>query len=602
MKVLHKRSVITVFVIYAFLLVLLDVFGCFAYEKRSRLYDLAEDNAIISVEGKIISAPESVKNRKRFILKTSTVNGNILNEKIIVNSPAGYSVSYGDIISIEGKLKKPFSSAFPLVFDYQKYLARNEIYTILDISSFEYIESNHNIIKNFAFKFQQDMINKIDAFFQRPCSDILKSLLIGDKSSLTHDTKNTFSDSGVMHILVVSGLHVGFIGAIALFVLKLTGLSLKKASLLSVPFVFFYVFATGTNPPALRSAVMFACIFFSLALDREPLIYNSLALSALSILIFQPQQLFTASFQMSYGATIGIICFYNNIFNLFKEVKNKILRFFCGVLSVTISAQILLIPMCMYYFGKVSIISFVTNIIVVPLVGTILYMGVFFYFLTFLFQYTAILCSDVLSIILNFVLLVTTTLGGLKYVTVIIQKPTILQLILFFIFLSSMLMFRDKKRFIISAIILLLNFLYVICPVMYNQNKIFFNVYQKNNIITLHIKDNNKNIFLLSNTGKYYDKYYIESFKQFISFSGIKNADIFGVGFDKEKLFSDLANFSIHAVEISNKTDLKLDFNDKIILVDIPVKKLYIDNIEFEFENVTSFYYDTKNKIFYDAM
>jgi competence protein ComEC len=305
---------------------------------------------------------------------------------------------------------------------------------------------------------------------------------------------------------------------------------------------------------------------------------------------------------MSYGATIGIICFYNNIFNLFKGVKNKILRFFCGVLSVTISAQILLIPMCMYYFGKVSIISFVTNIIVVPLVGTILYMGVFFYFLTFLFQYTAILCSDVLSIILNFVLLVTTTLGGLKYVTVIIQKPTILQLILFFIFLSSMLMFRDKKRFIISAIILLLNFLYVICPVMYNQNKIFFNVYQKNNIITLHIKDNNKNIFLLSNTGKYYDKYYIESFKQFISFSGIKNADILEVGFDKEKLFSDLANFSIHAVEISNKTDLKLDFNDKIILVDIPVKKLYIDNIEFEFENVTSFYYDTKNKIFYDAM
>jgi competence protein ComEC len=305
---------------------------------------------------------------------------------------------------------------------------------------------------------------------------------------------------------------------------------------------------------------------------------------------------------MSYGATIGIICFYNNIFNLFKGVKNKILRFFCGVLSVTISAQILLIPMCMYYFGKVSIISFVTNIIVVPLVGTVLYMGVFFYFLTFLFQYAAILCSDVLSIILNFVLLVTTMLGGLKYAAVIIQKPTILQLILFFIFLSSMLMFRDKKRFIASGIILLLNFLYVICPVVYSQNKIFFNVYQKNNIITLHIRDNNKNIFLLSNTGKYYDKHYVESFKQFISFSGIKNADISEVGFDKEKLFSDLANFNVHAVEISNKTDLKLDFNDKIILVDIPVKKLYIDNIEFEFEDVASFYYDTKNKIFYDAM
>ena len=252
----------------------------------------------------------------------------------------------------------------------------------------------------------------------------------------------------------------------------------------------------------------------------------------------------------------------------------------------------------MYYFGKVSIISFVTNIIVVPLVSIILYMGATFYLLTFIFQYAAGLCSVVLSIVLNFVLLVTTVLGGLKYAAVIVQKPTISQLVLFFIFLYSILIFRDKKRFIISGIILLLNFLYVICPIIHNQNKIFFNVYQKNNIITLHIKDNKKNIFLLSNTGKYHDKYYVESFKQFISFSGIKNANILTAGGDKKKLSSDLANFNIHEVENANKIDLKLDFNGKIIFVDILVKKLYIDNIEFEFKEIASFCYDTKNKIF----
>ncbi|GHT34161.1 hypothetical protein AGMMS49592_3760 [Endomicrobiia bacterium] len=162
------------------------------------------------------------------MFKTSIVNGNVLNEKVIVNLPAGYSVSYGDIINIVGKLKKPFSSAFPLVFDYQKYRARDEIYTILNASSFEYIKSHPNIVNKFAFAFQQDIIKKIDVCFKRPCSDVLKSLIIGDKSSLTSDVKNTFSDSGVMHILVVSGLRVGFVGAIVLFVLKLTGLSLKR--------------------------------------------------------------------------------------------------------------------------------------------------------------------------------------------------------------------------------------------------------------------------------------------------------------------------------------------------------------------------------------
>jgi competence protein ComEC len=553
-KTLRKRPAITFFVIYAFALVLLDSLGYFSYDKQSSLYKLTENNQIVSVEGKVISVPEIIKNRQRFILKTNTVCDKALNEKVIAYLPVGYLVSYGDIINVEGKLKQPFSAAFPLTFDYQKYLARNEIYAILDISSFEYIKSRPNIINKFAFAFAKSITKKIDAYFKRPCSDILKSLIIGDKSSLTYDTKNTFSDSGVIHILVVSGLHVGFIGVIVLFVLKLMGLSLKKAFLLSIPFVFFYVIATGANPPAMRSAIMFSCVSLSLALSREPLTYNSLALSALIILIFQPQQLFTASFQMSYGATIGIVCFYRRIFLFFRNVKGKILRYFCGVLSVSISAQIILIPMCMYYFGKISIISFVTNIIVVPLVGIILYMSAMFYFLTFLSRYGAILCSNVLSIILNFILLVTTVLGNLRFSAISIPKPSIAQVILFFVFLFSVLGFKNKKRFIILAIIIAVNSIYVIYPVINSRNKVFINAYQVNNIKILQIKNNNSdNKFFICNSGKYYDRHYIDSFKQFLSFSGIKNADIFVAGFDKDKISSDLANFNVKFAKCNGK-------------------------------------------------
>lgn len=548
-KILYKRPVITTFIVYAFALILLDFLGYFSYEKRSLLYKLAENNTVVSVEGKVISVPLLTRNGKEFMFKTSIVNGNVLNEKVIVNLPAGYSVSYGDIINIGGKLKKPFSSAFPLVFDYQKYCARDEIYTILNASSFEYIKSHPNIVNKFAFAFQQDIIKKIDVYFKRPCSDVLKSLIIGDKSSLTSDVKNTFSDSGAMHILVVSGLHVGFVGATVLFVLKLTGLSLKKASLLSIPFVLFYVIATGANPPAARSIIMLSCIFFSLSLDREPLIYNSLALSALVILIFQPQQLFTASFQMSYGATIGIVCFYQRILGFFRNVKGKILRFFCGVLSVTVSAQIVLIPVCMYYFGKISIISFATNIIVVPLIGTILYLGVIFYGLTFISQYIATMCSTVLSIILNFILFVTTVLGNPKFFVVSVAKPSIVQMILFFTLLFFVSGFKGKKRFIISVIIIAVNSIYVNYPVVNGRNRTFFNIYQGNNIKTLQIKNNNDNKFFIYNSGKYYDRFYIDSFKQFISFSGIKNADITVAGFDKDKISSDLVDFNIKFVD-----------------------------------------------------
>jgi len=595
---LRKRPVITIFIVYVFTLILLDAFGYFSPERRSSLcrLKLVEGNSVVSIEGKVISVPQVVKNIKRFILKTSVVNGNAINEKIIVNLPKAYSVSYGDIINIEGRLKSPFSASFPLVFDYQKYLARNEIYAILNVSSFEHIKSNPNVIKEFAFAFRNDIIKKIDAYFKAPYCDILKSLIIGDKNTLSQDIKNCFSNSGIMHILVVSGLHVGFISAVILLFLKLLGFSLRKALLLSIPFMFLYAVATGGNPPVLRSAIMFSCMIFSLCLNREPLIYNSLALSALVILIFEPQQLFNASFQMSYGATVGIIRFHKNILTLFKNVKSEVLRFFCGVLSVTVSAQMVLIPICMYYFGKISLISFVANIMIVPLTGIILSLGIVFYILTFIFQYAALLCSAVISLLLKIVLSITIFLGNLRFASVLVAKPTIAQLLLFFLFLFSIV--GSKKKFIFSGIVLILSFIYFVFYAVYDKNKIFFDVYQNNNIITLRIKNNFANAFILYNKRNYYDKYYINSFKEFMSFSGIKKADVTVIDFNKEKVLSDLLNFNINIVENTEPRVFDFYFDNNLVSVDVYVKKLYVDKTEFDFKDRSSFYYDTQRKIF----
>jgi competence protein ComEC len=138
------------------------------------------------------------------------------------------------------------------------------------------------------FAFRQDIIKKFDGYFKRPYSDVLKSIIIGDKSTLSWDIKNSFSGSWIMHILVVSGLHVGFISIIVLFILKLAGAVFKKSFAVKHSFYIFYCFVTDANLPALRSAVMFSCVIFSLSLDREPLIYNSFALSALIIPIIPP--------------------------------------------------------------------------------------------------------------------------------------------------------------------------------------------------------------------------------------------------------------------------------------------------------------------------
>ena len=285
-KLILKRPVISAFIFYAFILVILDYAGFFAPGKQSTLYYFAGTPKTVHIEGKVISEPEAAKNGKRFILKAKKINGFDLRENVLVNSPEGYKISYGDIVELEGTLKKPPHAELPLIFDYAQYLARNKIYSVLDVSYFEYVESRPNPVRKAAYALQRDVVKKLDAYFKKSYADILKPIIIGDESALTKEIRNDFTNAGVMHILVVSGFNVGIIGAVFLFVFKLFGIPLNKASLLCIPAVFMYAFASGGNPPVMRSAIMFSSIFIALALDREPLIYNSIALSALIILIF----------------------------------------------------------------------------------------------------------------------------------------------------------------------------------------------------------------------------------------------------------------------------------------------------------------------------
>jgi competence protein ComEC len=458
---MFRRPVITIFVVYSSVIIILNYLGYFSVQNRSNIFKLFKGNRNVLVEGKVISEPYVTRKIKKFVLKTISINDTKIEESVLANAPIGYLIKYGDIISVEGKLYRPASAKDINAFDYQKYLERNEIFFVLKIYSFEYIKSQPNIIKKIAINLKNDVVNKIDNYFLYPNSAILKSLVIGDKTSLDQKIKSSFSDSGVIHILVVSGLHVGFVSVIILFILRLFCIPLNKASLISIPFIFFYAVSTGANAPAMRSAIMLACIFVSLALDREPLIYNSIALSALIILIFKPQDLFLASFQMSYLATLGIVFLYSKIFGLFKNVKNSILNFFCGVASVTTSAQLALTPILMFYFSKVSAVSFFTNIIVVPLTGIVLGCAIVFYISTFLFKGLAMIIAYILNLFINFIVCVTTFFGNFNFSSIVVNKPAVLELLLFYIFIFFIFNFKKEKRIIFSGVILGLNLLLI---------------------------------------------------------------------------------------------------------------------------------------------
>jgi competence protein ComEC len=534
-----KRPIIVIFVIYSFILIAADYAGVFLPKNQSFLYHLAQYNRNVKIEGKIISEPEQYRDMHRFILKAAKVSETKIDEKILVYLNKNYEVSYGDNISIEGKISIPQKAAFPLIFDYQQYLARDEIYTVIYAKGFEFISSSPNPIMKFALSIRRDFVKKTDKYFKKSLADILKPIVIGDKSSLERETKDLFIDAGLMHILVVSGMNVAFVGALFIVIFKLFGLSLRKAFICSIPFIFLYVLATGANPPVLRAGIMFSCLLISLSLDREPLIYNSLALSALLILILTPQQLFTASFQMSYLATLGIVYFYNKIYFYFKNIKQPVLKLLSETFCVTLSAQIPMIPIGAYYFGKISLISFAANMTVVPMIGITTTLGFIFYFFTFISSFISLLISYVLSALLYIILFATIFFGQVKYASILVAKPHIWQIAAFFVFFFSLSFFKGKKKIVICAIILILYLGYCKAVKMSQKGKVYETFYEGRNMSVLHIKTDDKNTFIINQKNKY-DRYYIYSLGEYMRLAGIKNAEIIYDGSDREELYKDL--------------------------------------------------------------
>lgn len=541
--ILFKRPVISILVLYVLFIIFSDYTGKFSAINKSDLIGYT-DNIKITLEGKIITEPAIKNNRQQFILETIKLNDNPLKEKTFVYAPLLNDLKYGDIIELTGKLQVPPPATFPGNFDYGKYLNRQKIYTLFYASEFELLNHNPPFIKNFALKAKNDISSRFTNFFKLPYAPILQAMLIGDKSSLDKETTDIFLNTGLIHILVVSGLNVGFCVIIFIFLFKLFNLPIKYVYLLTIPAIFFYTILTGANPPVVRASIMAFCILFSLLLKREPLIYNAISLSALIILIFNPQELFTASFQMSFLATLGIIYLYPKINNIFGKIKNKYFKWFWNVASVTLSAQIALIPILIFYFGKLSLISFIANILIVPIVGFIVVLSFIFYISTFISGYLAIVLSIILSGLLNIILGIMQILASISFSTIAIKIPTILEILFYYFALIIMIEFGRNKKILFGL------FLFIaIMTATSTYHKDFTKTFETNKNITTHINNKGDNIIIFKQLKK--DKYYFSNLQQYLLGQGIQTIDQFCTN-SNEDIKENLPNIEIKEILYSN--------------------------------------------------
>ena len=269
--------------------------------------------------------------------------------------------------SAETYLNPTQKPQYDFQFDYQKYLARQNIHYqgfIPDEISFKKKES-----VNFTDKIKQkrlDLLFRIDNSSLQPQNKaILKGIILADRTEIDQEIINHFSKTGLIHILAISGSHMAIIFLMILFVLNPI-FSVKYRNIpiyISLAAIWGFAIFIDYGNSVVRSCIMITVYYIMIFLQRKPNLLHSLALAGMMILSIDTQQLFDVGFQLSFLAVFGIFWLYKPITNHYKPLKNRAIRFILNTFSLSLAAQLTTLPLILFYFHQFSIMSVFINVV-----------------------------------------------------------------------------------------------------------------------------------------------------------------------------------------------------------------------------------------------
>ncbi len=289
-------------------------------------------------------------------------------------------LQYGDKILLNKNLQRIKNSGNPGAFNYERYAAFQSVFHNVFLKNKDWVkleDKNAYWFRQFIFKAREKILAILRKNIPAGKDElgIAEALLIGYTNDLDKDLVQAYSNTGVVHIIAISGMHLGLIYVMLVWLFARIPY-IKKSNLLQVILIlsclWLFSLLTGAAASVVRSAVMFTFIAIGKNFARRSSIYNSLAASAFVMLCYNPYYLWDVGFQLSYLAVIGIIIFQQPIYNWFY-VKNKWLDKGWKLMAISLAAQLLTFPVCIYYFHQFPNLFLFTNIIAVPLSSIILF-------------------------------------------------------------------------------------------------------------------------------------------------------------------------------------------------------------------------------------
>lgn len=286
-----------------------------------------------------------------------------------------------DIIISKDQLQPLNPALNPGQFDYKSYLEQRYIFRQIfsTPSHLRKLTSAPRTLSGFAAKFRENINVKLKRYpIGQDERALINALLLGQRQDMNPEIIENYSNAGAIHILAVSGLHVGIVLWMLQWLLKpLNYIRRGKLYKVILILLFLWSFAivAGLSASVTRAVMMFSIVAVAINIKRKANIYNTLAISMFTLLLIKPQFLFDVGFQMSYLAVIAIVSIQPWLQNLIK-IKIQPFKMLWQILTVTLAAQLGVVPISLYYFHQFPGLFFVSNLIIIPFLGLILGLGI----------------------------------------------------------------------------------------------------------------------------------------------------------------------------------------------------------------------------------
>lgn len=350
--------------------------------------------------------------------------------KFVVRDYTKYKkIKVGSEIKLTGKFKDLNKMSYES-FDYGRYLRSMGYKGLIYLKDYSIV--GNNLMYEYIYKAKSYISNTI-RYLYKTNSDFINSMMLGQKDDLSQNEKLMFTRTGTSHIIAISGLHTGILSGLIIFMMGKIN-KIYKLIVLST-MMFIYSAMVGNSPSIIRAIIFMISLYLSFFLDRKMDKISTLSFIGILFVINNPYIIYNISFQLSFLATLSIIYFYGYINN---KLNIKII-------SLTLSANILTIPIIYYNFEGIPLVSILGNIIIVPFVGIIIYLAMLSLILFNINIYISSIVVHINRFILETIYVLLERISNLDFAYIVIEEPKLYYVIIYYIVVFLYMIYKEAK-------------------------------------------------------------------------------------------------------------------------------------------------------------